>query len=284
MSYYNLQPSSAVDLAFLNSAVTCADIEERDFPDWEEVLRDPARSPLERIRVQRQKMSDCQGQALAGGTESRVDYATNKMIQLSDIYAYNCTERMGGAGNVGRDRGTNILQGVRVLVEGIPGLGIKPGLPTEADWPYSTYEKSASRFEKRAREATMVSGCVTEQLPMPPFRTMLIALAARGTGHIGTKWPPRWQTINGRRYMANPPQGGGGHATFIVWAMEAKGKGNGWTLCVWNSHGKGYYLMSESCYTWHQKRNFAPYGARLLMPDKAKDRFVNWSTQSPWFE
>jgi len=278
-----LQKCSQADFDYLDERVTCLAVSESDFPGWEDRLRDPAASPLPHIRTQRQKMNDCQGQSLSTGTEARRHYSTGEMQQLADVYAYNATEYVTGPNNVGRDRGTNILLGVRVLTEGIPQHGIAPGLPLEENWRYNTYERSASRFIDRAKQVEIVDGCVAEQLPMPPFREMLIAVAARGTGHIGTYWPPSWAKVNNRRWMKSAPRRGGGHATQIVWA-EWVDELRQWLLIVANSHGDGWYYMSESAYTALQRVQFRPYGARLLMPLEAKQKFVDWKSDSPYFD
>jgi hypothetical protein len=232
------------------------------------------------MRKQNQRMNDCQGQALANGSESRRHYVTGLMTQLADMYAYNATEFLSDPRSVGANRGSNILQGVRVVTEGITQHGIAPGLPTEADWPYSTYEKSSSRFIARAKHVEIQEGCVAEQLPMPPFRDMLVAVAARCTGHIGTNWPPRWKQLNNRRLMDAAPTGGGGHATCIIWAEQVGGK---WFLIVWNSHNDEFYYMSEAAYSRLQSNQFRPFGARLLVPPRAQELFVNWETDSPYF-
>ena len=275
-----LRPSED-DLEYLDATTICREIKESDFPNWEDRLRDHAASPLPHMRTQRQRRNDCQGQALAGGTEARRHYATGRMGQLSDIYGYNATEYITGPKNVGRDRGSNILIGVRVITEGIPNQNIKPGLPTEQEWPYDTYERDSSEFITRAKNAAITDGCVAEQLPMPAWKEMLIAVAARGTGHIGTYWPPRWRQLNGKKCMDRAPRGGGGHATEIIWAEEISGN---WYLVVWNSHGDGFFYMSRQCYEDLQQRQFRPFGGRLLMPINAAEQFVNWATESPYFE
>jgi hypothetical protein len=52
-------------------------------------------------------------------------------------------------------------------------------------------------------------------------------------------------------------EAGGGHATEIIWAVEVRGQ---WYLCVWNSHGDGYYLMSQRCYEQLQEAQWEPFG------------------------
>jgi len=271
------------DFEYLNERLTCASIDEKDFPDWEDALRDEQRSPVPHMRVQRQRRNDCQGQSLANGTESRRHYVTGKMEQLADIYAYNATEYLTNPSGVGKDRGTNILIGVRVVTEGIPQQGVEAGLPLESDWPYDTYERSASRFIDRAKTVSMVDGAIAEQLPMPPWNQMLIAVAARGTGHIGTYWPPSWGKVHGRRLMKSAPRGGGGHATQILWA-DWSDELRQWLLVCWNSHVDEFYYITESAYTALQRVQFRPYGARLLMPPNAAERYVNWHADSPYFD
>jgi hypothetical protein len=55
----------------------------------------------------------------------------------SEIYAYNASEYRMQPSQVGKDGGSSIHSGVRVLVEGIPALGVAQDLPTEQAWPYS---------------------------------------------------------------------------------------------------------------------------------------------------
>lgn len=249
-------------------------IDSRDYPDWEKRLADPARDPRKVMRAQRQEMSDCQGQSLANGEEKRHWYCTGQMVQLADIYAYNGSEYVSHPNNVGKDQGTSITAGVQLLTQGIKSLNVKPGLFLESDWPYRTYERSASRFAARAQEsAHKIQGTyVTQHGEMPDFQGMLVAVAAGGSGHIGTYWPPRWSSAPGdqHRLMDTAPTGGGGHATEIIWAVQLAGR---WYLVVWNSHGDQYYLMSQRCYETLQAKQFRPFGAYVLMPDEPVRRY-----------
>lgn len=256
------------DFADLNQSMVVKAIDARDFPDWESRLLDPKNDPCPHMEVERQQMSDCQGNATANGEEKRIWYCTGVMPKLSEMYAYNASEYVTGTQYVGRDSGTTMTSGVRVLTQGIKSLGVAPGLPLESIWAYSSYERSASRFATRAKATTIQKSHVTEHGPMPDFKGMLVALAAGGTGHIGTDWNVRWLELNGRKLMDRKPVGGGGHATEIIWAYKINGK---WYLAVWNSHGYGYYLMSQRAYEEH--RDWQPYGGYLLMPDRAAQRF-----------
>lgn len=260
------------EIRALNSTLKCS-ARASDFEDFEQVLRDPARSPLTRMQVERQQRNDCQGNATANGEEYRSWYCSGfrQMPQLSEIYAYNASEYRMSAGQVGKDQGTSIHSGVRVLVEGIPALGVAPGLPTESAWPYAQYYRSQRQFEAAAKAVEIQPGHVTEHGPLPDFRGMLAAVTAGGSGHIGTKWGVDWQDVGGpKRCMDRMPRSGGGHATEIIWAVEVRGQ---WYLCVWNSHGDGYYLMSQRCYEELQAKEWKPFGGFLLMPDKAIQRY-----------
>jgi hypothetical protein len=102
------------------------------------------------MQVERQQRSDCQGNATANGEEYRqlvLQWVPSRCRQLSEIYAYNASEYRMQPSQVGRDRGSSIHSGVSVLVEGIPSLGVAPGLPTEQAWPYAQYYRSQRQFE-----------------------------------------------------------------------------------------------------------------------------------------
>ena len=270
--FTGLIESDPDDLRYLDETVTVKAIDAKDFEDYKAYLRDAKNSPLGHMRAQRQSRNDCQGQSLANGEEKRGWYCTGSMTQLSDIYAYNASEYSSSPRNIGRDQGTSIAAGVKVLVEGLPQIGVSPGLPTETDWPYSTYERNANSFASRAKQVTIDGTFVSEHQPMPNWEGMLAGVAAGGSGHIGTYWPPRWSSVGGFRLMDQAPTGGGGHATEIIWALELASK---WYLVVWNSHGDKFYLMSQRCYDALRQRNFSPFGAYLLLPDKAQERWYD---------
>ena len=58
------------EIRALNSTLKCS-ARASDFEDFEQVLRDPARSPLTRMQVERQQRNDCQSNATANGEEYR---------------------------------------------------------------------------------------------------------------------------------------------------------------------------------------------------------------------
>jgi hypothetical protein len=270
MSEFNLQIPTAEEQQHCDSGIVVKSINGTDFPDWQGHLLDSKNDPRPHMRKQNQRINDCQGQALANGTEKREWYCTGTMRQRSDMYAYNGSERISGANRVGQNVGTSIQSGVILVTDGIKSIGVKPGLPTEADWSYSVYEKSSARFDQRAKAVAIDDAFVTEHGPMPDFQGMLIAVAAGGSGHVGTFWPARWGNLNGKKLMSIAPTGGGGHATEIVWAEKIAGR---WYLVVWNSHNDEYYYMTQACYESLQRRQFAPFGGYVLLPDRAKERW-----------
>ena len=268
------------EIATCNSTMSVKAVCASEFPRYQDRLRDPKANPLPHMRAQRQRRNDCQGQSLANGEEKRHWYCTGSMVQMSDIYAYNASEYFGRPGNVGRDAGTSIQSGVGVLTAGLKSIGVPPGLPSEADWPYETYERRAARFAERAKRVQIDQTWVSEHGEMPDWDNLLAALAAGGSCHIGTYWPPRWTAVGTYRLMDRAPTGGGGHATEIIWAIELNGQ---WYLTVWNSHGDRFYLMSRRCYEELQRTQCRPFGGYLLLPDKPVERYVNWYEQSPYW-
>jgi len=277
--YSGLIEPTETEVRNCNAAMKVKGISARDFPKWEDRLLDPDANPIPHMRTQRQQRNDCQGQSLANGEEKRGWYCTGKMVQLSDMYAYNGSEYFGRPQNVGRDSGTSIQSGVGLLTRGLPAIGAAPGLPTEQAWPYQPYERSSSRFASRASAVEIDQTWVAEHGELPDWEGMLVALAAGGSGHIGTYWPPRWGAVGNRRLMDKLPRGGGGHATEIIWAVQIDGV---WYLVVWNSHGDQYYLMSRRCYEELQRTQAQPFGGYVLLPDDPVQRFVDWRKQSPW--
>jgi len=243
-----------------------------DYAGWEDRLRAWSKILLTEMRDQRQTQNDCQGNATANGTEARHRYCTGRMVQFSDTYAYNGSEYVQSPNDVGRDSGTSMQSGVKLLTKGIPSIGVKPGLCLEAEWKYGTYERSASRFAERAKGLTIDGSWVSEHGPMPTWDAMLIALSAGGTGHIGVYWAPSFGSIEGHSVWVRNASSGGGHALEIIAAVEVRGT---WHLVVWNSHGNGYKLMPRANYEAYQRNQFAPFGGYLIMPDKPVERFHN---------
>jgi hypothetical protein len=267
---YGLLESTPVEIAKCQAGFKVQAFTAEDVPGWEDRLEARTRLLLTLMRKQNQRRSDCEGNGAANGAEAQHQYVTGQMVQYSDTYAYQASERVMGRGNVGRDSGASIESGVIVRTEGIKSLGIKAGFPLESDWPYEPYERDVARFETRAKSVKIEDTYVAEHGPLPEFKQMLISMAAGGVGHIGTYWPFREIQFQGYRLMDSLPTGGGGHCTEIVGALRFSGV---WKIFVWNSHGYGAYLMSQKCYEQAQAKSWSPFGGYLIMPDKPVERY-----------
>lgn len=237
-----------------------------DLEDWKKYLNDPKMDPTQWLRRQRQRRNDCQGQAITSGGEKIVQIVTGSHRQLSDTYAYNASEYIGGG--VGRDSGSTIQSGVKVLTKGIGIAG--PGLPTEERWPYDSYERNKNRFASRAKNAVLVKPAIIESYTAPPFQQAIAVVVAGGVIHWGTWWGLKWDSDRVvRKYKGR--HGRGGHATEIVWAKQLS---NGeWVLVVLNSHGDGYYFVNETAYEEMRDPRLSPFGAYALLPDKPVERY-----------
>jgi len=253
-----------------------------DFSGYLDVLRDPKNSPLQVMQVERQSRNDCQGNATANGEEYRTWYCSGRQVMptLSEMFAYQASEFLMSEGQVGRDQGTSIHSGVRLLVDGVLKLGLAAGLPMETAWPYSRWCRSATEFRRHCSGLKIEAAHVTESGPMPDWDGALAAVAAGSSIHIGTFWNVNWKQVGNRRCMDSAPRSGGGHATEIIWAEEIAGQ---WYLCVWNSHGDGYYLMSRRCYDQLQKDQCEPFGGFLLAPDRMVERYDRTTSGGGYF-
>jgi len=275
------RPSDA-ERAAVAESLSVPVVRASDFSGYLDVLRDPKNSPLRVMQVERQQRNDCQGNATANGEEYRTWYCSGRQVMptLSEMFAYQASEFLMSEGQVGKDQGTSIHSGVRLLVDGVSKLGLGAGLPMESAWPYSRWCRSATEFRRYCSGLKIEAAHVTESGPMPDWDGALAAVAAGSSIHIGTKWDVNWKTVGNRRCMDSAPRSGGGHATEIIWAEEIGGQ---WYLCVWNSHGDGYYLMSRRCYDQLQKDQCEPFGGFLLAPDKMVERYDRITSGGGYF-
>jgi len=253
-----------------------------DFSGYLDVLRDPKNSPLGVMQVERQSRNDCQGNATANGEEYRTWYCSGRQVMptLSEMFAYQASEFLMSEGQVGKDQGTSIHSGVRLLVDGVSKLGLGAGLPMESAWPYSRWCRSATEFRRYCSGLKIEAAHVTESGPMPDWDGALAAVAAGSSIHIGTFWNVNWKTVGNRRCMDSAPRSGGGHATEIIWAEEIAGQ---WYLCDWNSHGDGYFLISQRAYDQLQKDQCEPFGGFLLAPDRMVERYDRITSGGGYF-
>ncbi len=268
--FYGLLPSTPEGIRECQSTFRVKSMAADDLPGWEDRLETRTRLLMTIMRKQNQQRSDCEGNATANGAEAQHQWVNGVIVQYSDTYGYQGSERIMGRTNVGRDQGASMDSGVILRVVGIKALAVPPGLPLESDWPYQPYERDVARFETRARTAKIQDTFVAESGALPEFSQFLLNLAAGGVGHIGTYWPFRESSVGGFKCMDSAPTGGGGHATEIIGAIRSNGT---WYLVVWNSHGYGAYLMSQRCYEQLQNKQWQPFGGYLIMPDKPVERY-----------
>lgn len=274
MSKNELLIATAEELQYLEDTINVSSVSASEVPGWEDRLKAHSELLIKTLVVDRQQQNDCNADSGATGAEARGFTVTGKMVQLARTYLYNACEYVSGASNVGRDSGTSIPSAVKVFVEGIKSLGVKPGLPLEADYPYMTYERNAQRFAERAKGVLVESAYVSNQGPVPQLADLPLACAMGATVHFGVYWGVKFETrtIAGRKFKVwtSVSNGGGGHALEIVTCLFLDGK---WWPAVWNSHGDGLILMLPEVYNKYQAMQFKPFGGYLLMPDKPVERF-----------
>lgn len=270
MEFFGLLPSTPEGIREVTATFRVKSMAADDLPGWENRLEERTKLLMTIMRKQNQQRNDCEGNATANGAEAQWQWVNGEMVQFSDTYGYQGSERVMGRTSVGRDSGATIESGVILRIEGIKALAVPPGLPLEQDWPYQPYERDVGRFETRAKSVKIQNTFVAESGALPDFDQFLLNLAAGGVGHIGTYWPFREQSIGGYKAMDDAPDGGGGHATEIIGALRINGT---WQLVVWNSHGYGAYLMTRRAYNELQSERWQPFGGYLIMPDKPVERY-----------
>lgn len=258
-------------LDFLEANTAAQAVCSADVKGWEERLKAYGPKLIAAMRDQRQRMNDCEGQTTANSDEAGQFYLNGKIVQMSDIYAYNGSE-MIDRGSVGANSGASIQSGVILLTAGIKKFNIDPGLPTEQDWPYDSYETNTKRFLERAKGAALKPSYIAQQGPPPEWDTLLPSLAAGGRLHIGIFWAPKFVQMGKYFVWSKNVWGGEGHALCIITALFIDGQ---WYLVVWNSHGNSFRLMPRKNYEEYLERGFNPFKAYLVMPDKPVERFYD---------
>jgi hypothetical protein len=122
------------------------------------------------------------------------------------------------------DGGSSIHSGVRVLVEGIPALGVAPGLPTEQSWPYSQYYRSQRQFEQAAKGRRDSAGPRDGARAVTRFSRHAGRSCSWGKrGISGPSGASTGRTLAVRSgAWTGCREAGGGHATEIIWAVEVR--------------------------------------------------------------
>ena len=268
--FFGLLPSTPEGIRECVAGFRVQTMAADELPGWEDRLEARTRLLITIMRKQNQQRNDCEGNATANGAEAQHQWVTGDIVQFSDTYGYQGSERIMGRTSVGRDAGATIESGAILRTDGIKALGVAPGLPLESDWAYQPYERDVVKFETRAKSVKIQDTYVASRGPLPEFGQFLLSLAVGAVGHIGTFWPFREQSIGGFKAMDDAPEGGGGHATEIIGAIRVNGV---WQLVVWNSHGYGAYIMTRKAYDELQSEQWQPFGGYLIMPDKPVERY-----------
>jgi hypothetical protein len=243
-----------------------------DLRDWEARLlaRD---DPRKQYRFERQHRNDCQAHSATSSRELCILAETGNVVQLSRAAAYlRCEQYDGG---VGRDQGTSMQSGVKMMT--------RDGCPLESAWPYGPYDPRgfAAQWARHA-DAAKAQIHTGEVVTAPDFRTCLAIIAVGGAIHFGCPYNPRAWGVTGDSAdtALRWSDSGGGHAMAIGWARR---KGTEWQLEVFNSHDSGQYpntrvpgnhfWVTEGWWKSLLQRN--RYGAYGFVPSKAVERYYD---------
>lgn len=175
-------------------------------------------------------MGSCQGHGIASCTEQLNYIATaGDRTQLSNIFAYLATQWIDGL--LGSDRGSTISGGV--------SLATNKGICPLANAPYPNPVRYPNDSQRRAilSEANYAAGApfkVRSSVGIRSHEQALEWIGGGGVLSLGISWPPRIETINGRKTATAATRGGGGHA---IAGLGYRRNGN---LIFANSHN--YWL------------------------------------------
>lgn len=247
-----------------HSSLVCSGAVLSDFDDWERLLIEENDPENWGFRNERQNMNDCQGNALTGGVEVIQKNLTGRVEQLARKYAYQWSEYYDG--NLGKNRGSTIHSGVKVATQ--------LGIPLEAEYPYDRYTRKISQLRSWTSEVQSSASTrkIAGHISAPPWEMLLPYIVTGNPLHWGTYWPLKWDSDRVvRKYRRN--HGRGGHATVGVWVVKTR-RGE-FLLKVANSHGDGYFYVSEDAYEEMRDRRYSPYGAYILQgPEKPFEKFL----------
>lgn len=219
--------STAIDLAFTM----------RDFQAPEEI--DPR--PL--MRHDRQgNMGSCQGFSLANCCEYLWALAFGSVSnerQLSTLYAYLESQRVGPGNLFGSDRGSTIDSGIKVAYAGL--------LP-EADLPYRTpYPQNARSIVTEAMRTKAKEMTIKSHTWLDSYDAIFRYLSSgSGAVHTGTSWNDSFYARNGVLESVSLGRMDGGHAT--AWLGYSKRKDSRGRNYIWrlNSHNDSWTEIAPS--------------------------------------
>lgn len=205
------------------------------------------------LKFERQRMNDCQANALTTGMEIIEWRFKKKRAELSRMCAYQQSEIINGW--LGRNRGTSIAAGCKVAMT--------IGVPTEAEYPYTQYSRSrrkvAEWFEPYRESAS--ERVIYGALRAPSFMETLAWTVTGNPLHFAINWPVE---MDSNRVVNRYKHGRGAHALCGVYPHKTR-RGE-WRLKVYNSHGDPPLYIRED--PFEEMRDESPYGFYILQGHK----------------
>lgn len=244
------------------SLAVSADLDPKDYPDWERLLT-PENDPRTWLHRERQRINDCQANAATTGNEVLERRLKGKSGEQARMFVYQWSEVADG--RLGGDAGSSIQSGIKVLTN--------QGAPLETEYPYSQYTRSRRQLDGWTTEAVRQSAAgrkIAGAAVAPSFAAARVHGALGNPIHWGTFWGLSFRTetiASGvtarvcRRYRR--AHGDAGHATEVVWPIKTPA--GEWLLAVANSHDDGFFYVSEEAYEEMRDRTYTPYGAYVLL-------------------
>lgn len=244
-------------------------VEWRGFGPRVEIPREV--DPRGWLRTENQgPMGSCRGHSGTTGGEFIYKGIVGEVIQFSPMWLYLQTQKRDGL--FGRDNGSTIENGVKVMVE--EGLCTLDAFPYPNPVRYSTHIPDGAARDAAGYKFGRYS----------PIRSWQEAIEWIGTGQgyidIGTRWPLRHS--NGlMRYWQ--PTGNGGHARALCGYIDHPVAGER-TLIDFNSHGErsgdhGEFFMTEEAFEGMLRDRYSSVIGVSDMPT-AKPREIDFTKTS----
>lgn len=229
--------------------------------------------PRQWIKFERQVRNDCRAHSGTSSRENVYRFETGNYVQLSRTWFYMMCETVQGT--FGRDGGTSLQAGVKVLTTG--------GCATEKTWPYEfgygrmSQRSFISKSDELKTEASkfLLAGQVVSN---PSWLQVLDGISRGGV----VDWGVNYDMSADRNGIVSRYTGrGGGHAMFLCWATEIAGR---WVVLNVNSHWstgqievpRKYAFITEDYYETARRKS--PYGVYLYLPAKEAEKVFSWKT------
>lgn len=257
-----LIPSAEVRQLVNESMSVCADMNPKDFTDWERFLT-PENDPRNWLRREWQHHNDCCANSGTTGSELCRKRSTGILGEQSRMFLYQQCELIDR--KLGRDKGVSIPAAVKVLRD--------KGCPLESEYPYNQYVYSERQLASLVTTEILESAAqrrIEGAIPAPPAATARVHLAIGNPIHWGHWWGLSFRTEEiapgvTARVVRNYRRSHGSdlHATEVVWPIKTP-RGE-WMFATANSHNDGYFYVPEDEYEAMKDPSFNPCGAYVLM-------------------